>query len=116
VNAVLCAVGPVRVLAGSSVAPENRRGYSALYDAVNAGLVDIVGLRWSLACLHAVSSWLRPDPATSPERLSCHVYGRGKAMRRLILGWPYSPRWSRPHVVDRGAGRGRLGGTITRPR
>ena len=26
-----------------------------------------------------VSPWLRPEAATSPDRLFCHVHGRGKA-------------------------------------
>ena len=34
-DAVLCAHGPVRSLAGLSLAPEHRRGHGALYDAVN---------------------------------------------------------------------------------
>ena len=37
-----------------------------------------------------VSNWLRPDAATSPERLFCHVYGRGKGQAQMIPGWPYS--------------------------
>ena len=36
-DAVLCADGPVRNLAGLSLAPEHRRGHGALYDAVNHG-------------------------------------------------------------------------------
>ena len=36
-DAVLCADGPVRALAGLSLAPEHRRGHGALYDAVNCG-------------------------------------------------------------------------------
>ena len=40
-DAVLCADGPVRDLAGLSLAPEHRRGHGALYDAVNHGRVDI---------------------------------------------------------------------------
>jgi hypothetical protein len=36
-DAVLCAEGPVRTLAGLSMVPEHRRGHGALYDAVNAG-------------------------------------------------------------------------------
>jgi DDE superfamily endonuclease len=36
-DAVLCADGPVRTLAGLSLAPEHRRGHGALYDAVNHG-------------------------------------------------------------------------------
>jgi hypothetical protein len=102
-DAVLCADGPVRTLAGLSLAPEHRRGHGALYDAVNHGRVDIGRLRWSLAGLALpraadgrlvlavdVSNWLRPEAATSPGRLFCHVYGRGKGQAQMIPGWPYS--------------------------
>jgi len=37
-----------------------------------------------------VSPWLRPDAATSPDRLFCHVYGRGRNADQYIPGWPYS--------------------------
>ena len=50
-DAVLCADGPVRALAGLSLAPEHRRGHGALYDAVNHGRIDIRRLRRSLAGL-----------------------------------------------------------------
>jgi hypothetical protein len=104
-DAVLCADGPVRTLAGLSLAPEHRRGHGALYDAVNNGRLAIGRLRWSLAALPLplpraaggrlvlvadVSNWLRPGAATSPERLFCHVYGRGKGQAQMIPGWPYS--------------------------
>jgi DDE superfamily endonuclease len=102
-DAVLCADGPVRVLAGLSLAPEHRRGHGAAYDAVNAGRVDFARLRWSLAALPLpawpdgrirlaadVSNWLRPEAVTSPERMFCHVYGRGKGQAQMIPGWPYS--------------------------
>jgi hypothetical protein len=102
-DAVLCADGPVRDLAGLSLAQEHRRGHGALYDAVNHGGVDIGRLRRSLAGLALpraadgrlvlaadVSNWLRPGAATSPERLFCHVYGRGKGQAQMIPGWPYS--------------------------
>ena len=102
-DAVLCADGPVRMLAALSLQPEHRRGHGAAYDAVNAGRVDIARLRWSLAALPLpawpdgrirlaadVSNWLRPDAVTSPERLFCHVYGRGKGSAQMIPGWPYS--------------------------
>src|ERR1700741_5540180 len=46
-DAVLCADGPVRALAGLSLAPEHRRGHGALYDAVNHGRVEIGRLRRS---------------------------------------------------------------------
>ena len=102
-DAVLCADGPVRDLAGLSLVPEHRRGHGALYDAVNQGRVDIGRLRRSLAGLGLpraadgrlvlaadVSNWLRPGAATSPDRLFCHVYGRGKGQAQMIPGWPYS--------------------------
>ena len=102
-DAVLCADGPVRTLAGLSLAPEHRRGHGALYDAVNRGRISIGRLRRSLAGLPLpraaggrlvlaadVSNWLRPGAATSPDRLFCHVYGRGKGQAQMIPGWPYS--------------------------
>ncbi len=102
-EAMLCADGPVRTLAGLSLAPEHRRGHGALYDAVNAGRIEIRRLRRAVAGLPLpraadgrlmlavdVSNWLRPDAATSPERLFCHVYGRGKGQAQMIPGWPYS--------------------------
>jgi hypothetical protein len=102
-DAVLCADGPVRNLAGLSLVPGHRRGHGALYDAVNHGRIDIARLRRSLAGLPLprgadgrlmlavdVSNWLRPGAATSPDRLFCHVYGRGKGQAQMIPGWPYS--------------------------
>ena len=102
-DAVLCADGPVRTLAGLSLAPEHRRGHGALYDAVNHGQISIGRLRRSVAGLPLpraadgrlmlavdVSNWLRPGAATSPDRLFCHVYGRGKGQAQMIPGWPYS--------------------------
>lgn len=35
-------------------------------------------------------NWLRPDAETSPERLFCHVHGRGKNAGQMIPEWPYS--------------------------
>jgi hypothetical protein len=74
-----------------------------LYDAVNHGEMNIGRLRRSLAELPLpraadgrlvlaadVSNWLRPGAATSPGRLFCHVYGRGKGQAQMIPGWPYS--------------------------
>src|SRR5712675_1819057 len=102
-DAVLCADGPVRSLAGLSLAPGHRRGHGALYDAVNHGRIEIARLRRSLAGLPLpraadgrlmlavdVSNWLRPGAATSPQRLFCYVYGRGKGQAQMIPGWPYS--------------------------
>jgi hypothetical protein len=102
-DSVLCAEGPVCSLVGLSLAPEHRRGHGALYDAVNAGRVQIDRLRRELAGLPLprdsagrivlgvdVSNWLRPDAATAAQRSFCHVYGRGKSAAQLIPGWPYS--------------------------
>ena len=71
--------------------------------AVNCGRVDIARLRRALACLPLpawpdgrirlaadVSNWLRPDAATSPERLFCHCCARGRGNAQMIPGWPYS--------------------------
>ena len=102
-DAVLCSSGPVRVLAGLSLESEHRRGHGALYDGLGAGRVEIARLRWSLAALPLpawpggrirlavdVCNWLRPDAATSPERMFCHVYGRATGNPQMIPGWPYS--------------------------
>jgi hypothetical protein len=80
---------------GPVAGPEHRRGHGALYDAVNAGRIEVARLRWSLAALPLpawpdwrirlgvdVSHWLRPDAETGPDRMFCHIYGRGKATRR----------------------------------
>src|SRR5664279_3523533 len=92
--------GPLAVL---SLAPEHRRGHGALYDAVGHGRISIRRLRRAVAGLPLpraadgrlmlavdVSNWLRPGAATSPDRLFCHVYGRGKGQSQMIPGWPYS--------------------------
>ena len=102
-DSVLCAEGPVKTLVGLSLAPEHRRGHGALYDALNAGRIDVARLRWSLAALPLpawpdgrirlavdVSNWLRPDAETSPQRLFCHTYARGRGTAQMIPGWPYS--------------------------
>jgi DDE superfamily endonuclease len=102
-DAALCAGGPVTTLAGLSLAPEHRRGHGALYDAVNQGRINVGRLRRCLAGLPLpraadgrlmlavdLSNWLRPGAATSPDRLFCHVYGRGKGQAQMIPGWPYS--------------------------
>ena len=102
-DAVLCAGGPVRDLAGLSLVAGHRRGHGAVYDALNAGRADIGRLRWAVGCLPLpawpdgrirlavdVCNWLRPEAATSPERLFCHVHGRGRNAGQMIPGWPYS--------------------------
>jgi hypothetical protein len=102
-DALLCADGPVRTLVELSLAPEHRRGHGSLYGALNQGRLDVARLRRTLAGLPLpraadgrivlaadVSNWLRPDAATSAERLFCHTYGRGKGSAQMIPGWPYS--------------------------
>jgi hypothetical protein len=102
-DAVLCRPGRVHMLAELSLEPECRRGHGAVYDAVNAGRVQVARLRRALAGLPLpawddgrirlaadVSNWLRPDAATSAERLFCHCYARGKGNAQMIPGWPYS--------------------------
>lgn len=103
VEAVLCVPGPVRSLVDLALAPEHRRGHGALYDGINAGRSDVARLPMLVAGMPVpraadgrivlavdVSNWLRPDTPTSPERLFCHVYGRGKGNAQMISGWPYS--------------------------
>jgi hypothetical protein len=102
-DAVLCAPGRVTDLARLSLVPEFGRGHGALYDALNAGHAGVARLRRAVAGLALpawpdgrirlavdVSSWLRPDAEASPERLFCHVHGRGKNAGQVIPGWPYS--------------------------
>ena len=50
-DAVLCAEGPVRVLAGLSLAPGHGRGHGAVYDARNAGRAAVGRLSWAVGCL-----------------------------------------------------------------
>jgi hypothetical protein len=102
-EALLCTDGPVKALVDLALAPEHRRGHGALYDGLNHGRVDVARLRRVLAGLPLprsadgrlvlavdVSPWLRPDAATSPDRLFCHVYGRARNQAQMIPGWPYS--------------------------
>ena len=90
-DAVLCKQDRVHMLAELSLEPECRRGHGAVYDALNCGEVRVARLCRALAGLPLprwddgrirlavdVSNWLRPDAATSPERLFCHCYARGK--------------------------------------
>jgi hypothetical protein len=102
-DAVLCHGGRVTDLARLSLVPEFGRGHGALYDGLNEGSVDAGRLRMLVAGLPLprwrdgrirlavdVSSWLRPDAGTSPERALCHVHGRGRNAGQVVPGWPYS--------------------------
>ena len=102
-DALLCTEGSVSSLVGLCLAPEHRRGHGALYDALNHGSLDADRLRTTLAGLALprmfgrivlavdATPWLRPDAQTCPERLFCHVYGRGRGRGadQRIPGWPY---------------------------
>ena len=94
-DAILCADGPVRSLAELTLVAEHRRGHGAMYDALGHGRVEPERIRRSLAALPLprmsdgrivlavdVSPWLRADAPTSPERLFCHVHGRGRGQPR----------------------------------
>jgi hypothetical protein len=102
-DAVVCRPERVHMLAELSLEPECRRGHGAVYDAVSCGVVEVARLRRALAGLPLpawpdgrirlaadVSNWLRPDAETSPERLFCHCYARGRGNAQMIPGWPYS--------------------------
>jgi hypothetical protein len=103
-EAVLCAEGSVNTLVDLSLVPEHRRGHGALYDGLNCGQVDAEGLRGQLSRLPVprmfgtrivlaidVSPWLRSDAPICPDRMFCHVYGRGsgRSADQRIPGWPY---------------------------
>ena len=95
--------GPGADAAELSLVPECRRGHGAVYDSVNSGRVQIapaaavtgraavpgLGGDGRIRLAVDVSNWLRPDAETSPDRLFCHTYARGKGNRRSS-GWPYS--------------------------
>lgn len=82
---------------------EHRRGHGGLCSAVARGRIDAARLRRLLAAVPLpraadgrlvlavdVICWLRPDAHTSPQRIPCHTYGRGKGQHIPVPGWPYS--------------------------
>jgi hypothetical protein len=102
-DAVLCADGPVRSLVELSLVGEHRRGHGSLYAALARGRVDVARLRTAVSAVSLpraadgrlvlavdITCWLRPDAHTSPERILCHTYGRGKDSHEMVPGWPYS--------------------------
>ena len=102
-DAVLCCGGRVTDLAHLSLEPVFRRGHGALFDAVNAGRVEVARLRWAVAAVPLpgwgdggirlavdVSCWPRPDAVTSAERLWCPAPAGGGAAGQVVAGWPYS--------------------------
>ena len=121
-DAVLCRPGRVQMLAELSLEPECRRGHGAVYDAVSCGVVEVARLRRALAGLPLpawgdgrirlaadVSNWLRPDAETSPERLFCHCYARGRGNAQLIPGLAvlgHRRAGAGPDLLDAAAGCG----------
>ncbi len=103
-DALLCKDGPVTAPVDLTLMAEHRRGHGAMYSALNRGDIDVPRLRQVLAGLPQpqaadgrlvlavdVTHWLRPDAPTSPDRLFCHVYGRGgRSSDQFVPGWPYS--------------------------
>ncbi|GAA2974652.1 hypothetical protein GCM10010446_68610 [Streptomyces enissocaesilis] len=72
-----------------------------MYGGLNCGDLDVARLRRALAGLPLprtasgrlvlavdVGNWLRPEANTSPVRMFCHTYGRGRSSARTIPGWP----------------------------
>ncbi|WP_262402285.1 transposase [Actinomadura sp. CNU-125] len=102
-DAVLCADGPVHSLVELSLVGEHRRGHGSLYGALAEGRLDAGRLGAAPAAVPLpraadgrlvlavdVTCWLRPEAHTSPGRILCHTYGRGKDQHLMIPGWPYS--------------------------
>nr|WP_281176172.1 NF041680 family putative transposase [Actinocatenispora sera] len=102
-DALLCVDGPVRSLPELSLAGVHRRGHGGLYGALAAGRIDSDRLRQAmLGCTLPragdgrivlavdVTCWLRPEAHTSPGRMMCHTYGRGKDQHIGVPGWPWS--------------------------
>ena len=102
-DAVLCADGPVQDLARLSLVAGHRRGHGAVYDALNAGRVDIGRLRRALAGLPLPAVAGRADQAgggCEPVAAAAGgyqrwpavlpLYGCGKGSAQMIPGWPYS--------------------------
>lgn len=98
-DALLCADGPVRSLVELSLVGEHRRRHGALA----CGRLNVDRLRTVLAAVPLpraadrrlvlaadITCWLRPDAHTSPQRILCHTYGRGKDQTIMVPGWPYS--------------------------
>lgn len=98
-DAVLCGDGPAGSLAELSLVGEHRRGHVGLYAALVRGSIDAGRLRRVLAEVPLpraadgrlvraieVPCWLRPDAHTSPQRIPCHTYGRGRDQHISVPG------------------------------
>ncbi|WP_203218302.1 transposase [Nocardia brasiliensis] len=103
VDAVLCADGPVRSLPELSLVAEHRRGHGSAYVALDRGRIDVERPRRALAAVPLpraaddrlvlavdITSWLRPEARTCPQRILCRTYGRARNTHQMIPGWPFS--------------------------
>jgi hypothetical protein len=102
-EAVVCAAGPVVVLAELSLEAVHRRGHGSTYAALSAGRVEVGRLRRCLAGLRLprtgggqirlavdVTPWPRPDAPCSAQRAHCHRGCGCGGARKTVAGWPYS--------------------------
>jgi hypothetical protein len=117
-EAVLCSDGPVRSLVELSLVGEHRRGHGSLYAALDRGRLDVGRLRRALSTVSLpraadgrlvlavdVTCWLRPDAHTSPERILCHTYGRGKDQHIMIRAGRTRSWWRWRRAAARGRRR-----------
>ena len=103
-DALLCTDGPVRSLVDLVLAPEHRRGHGAHVRRTRAAAASTwpgCAGRWQACRCLAPPTDASSLPSTSargcaqtrrtsPDRLFCHVHGRGKGSAQMIPGWPYS--------------------------
>ncbi len=106
-----------RSLPELSLVGEHRRGHGGLYAGLAHGRLDTDRLRRALVTgplpraadgrlvlAVDITCWLRPEAHTSPRRILCHTYGRGKDTHVMVPGWPYSvivALETGPEFVDR---------------
>ncbi len=83
-----------------SLAPHCHRGWGSLYDALNAGTMDVIRLEQLVASCRLdpqttwfavdASVWPRCDAETSPERGYYHHPYRHSHGQPIVAGWNYS--------------------------
>jgi hypothetical protein len=98
-DAVLSAP-PLETPAHLSLAPHCQRGWGSLYDALNAGTLDLARLERLVAAYPLESEttwfavdasvWPRCDAETSPERGFYHHPYRHSHGQPIVAGWNYS--------------------------
>ena len=107
-DAVLCADGPVRTLAGLSLVPEHRRGHGALYDAVH---IEVVPQQHDDPVGQLPVPWRSADPGSSiprPRRRRARSPAARRSGRssRAVAAGTRSPRWCTAPGTCRPPGRG----------